>query len=278
MRNRSGCPRAPGVALGHPPLHLHGAPDRVDHTRELGQEAVAGVLDDLAPVLRDLRLDQLPEMVPRRSCVPSSSAPIRREYPATSAARIAVRRRTGGMACPAVDWPNQVYPQIRGGPSVRWVGWPLTWSHSRSASYSPPPPPCSGLMSSCVYGGEGAPACPLIPWAHPARAKATKRAASRRRQCINLPSRHWPVPDQPISHKRQAEATASRHHCNPMAERIENIPESPPRLETPMFFTFPRTPAGMPSARPWSSASRSASTTAWCGSPGEYSSAFDTTA
>ena len=28
---------------------------------------------------------------------PSSSAPIRREYPATSAARIAVRRRTGAM-------------------------------------------------------------------------------------------------------------------------------------------------------------------------------------
>jgi hypothetical protein len=24
-----------------------------------------------------------------------------------------------------------------------------------------------------------------------------------------------------------------------MAERIENIPQSPPRPETPMFFTFP---------------------------------------
>jgi hypothetical protein len=32
-----------------------------------------------------------------RSCVPSSLAPIRREYPATSAARIAVRRRTEGI-------------------------------------------------------------------------------------------------------------------------------------------------------------------------------------
>jgi hypothetical protein len=37
-----------------------------------------------------------------RSCVPSSSAPIKREYPATSAARIAVRRRTGGIGGPAV--------------------------------------------------------------------------------------------------------------------------------------------------------------------------------
>jgi hypothetical protein len=33
----------------------------------------------------------------RRSSVPSSSAPIRREYPTTSAARIAVRRRTEGI-------------------------------------------------------------------------------------------------------------------------------------------------------------------------------------
>jgi len=32
-----------------------------------------------------------------------------------------------------------------------------------------------------------------------------------------------------------------------------------------MFFTFPRTPAGMPSGRPSSSGSRSASTTVWCG-------------
>jgi hypothetical protein len=38
-----------------------------------------------------------------RSCVPSSSAPIRREYPATSTARIAARRRTGGICHAAVD-------------------------------------------------------------------------------------------------------------------------------------------------------------------------------
>ena len=44
---------------------------------------------------------------------------------------------------------------------------------------------------------------------------------------------------KPISHKQQAEATAPRHHCNAMVERIENVPESAPRPETPMFFTFP---------------------------------------
>ena len=38
----------------------------------------------------------------RSSGESGGSAPIRREYPATSAARMAVRRRTGGMARPAV--------------------------------------------------------------------------------------------------------------------------------------------------------------------------------
>jgi hypothetical protein len=42
-------------------------------------------------------LTNCPRWAFRRSCVPSSSAPIRREYPATSAARIAVRRRTEGI-------------------------------------------------------------------------------------------------------------------------------------------------------------------------------------
>jgi phosphate:Na+ symporter len=41
-----------------------------------------------------------------RSCVPSSSAPMRREYPATSAARIAVRRRIEGISRPAVRCLN----------------------------------------------------------------------------------------------------------------------------------------------------------------------------
>jgi len=43
----------------------------------------------------------------RLSCVPSSSAPISREYPATSAARIATRRRTAGVVHPAKGALNQ---------------------------------------------------------------------------------------------------------------------------------------------------------------------------
>ena len=48
------------------------------------------------------------------SWVPSSSAPIRREYSATSAARIAVRRRTGGMTCPAVDCLTNLLRNLHG--------------------------------------------------------------------------------------------------------------------------------------------------------------------
>jgi hypothetical protein len=50
------------VPRGHSPLHLHGAPDGVNHAGELGQQAVAGVLHDPARVLGDLGIDQLTEM------------------------------------------------------------------------------------------------------------------------------------------------------------------------------------------------------------------------
>src|SRR5215469_4650554 len=50
------------IALGHPPLHFHGAPDGVNDARELGQEAVTGVLDDAPPVFADLRLDQVSQV------------------------------------------------------------------------------------------------------------------------------------------------------------------------------------------------------------------------
>src|SRR5215469_1929789 len=50
------------LALGHPALDLHGASDGINYTGELRQEAIAGVLHSAAPVLRDLRLDQFPEM------------------------------------------------------------------------------------------------------------------------------------------------------------------------------------------------------------------------
>jgi len=51
-----------GLPVDHPTLDPDGAAHGVHHTRELRQEAVAGVLYDPAPVLRDLWLDQLAEM------------------------------------------------------------------------------------------------------------------------------------------------------------------------------------------------------------------------
>ena len=51
-----------GLAVEHAALHFGGAAHRVDHAGEFRQHAVAGVLDDAAPVLLDLRIDQLTEM------------------------------------------------------------------------------------------------------------------------------------------------------------------------------------------------------------------------
>ena len=44
--------RATRVPLGHALLHLNGAPHRIQDAGELREEAVAGVLDDSAPVRR----------------------------------------------------------------------------------------------------------------------------------------------------------------------------------------------------------------------------------
>ena len=80
-------------------LHLDRAAHRIDDAGKLHQQAVAGGLDDAAVVLGDLRIDELAHACAlRRSSVPSSSAPISREYPATSAARIAARRRVWLMS------------------------------------------------------------------------------------------------------------------------------------------------------------------------------------
>jgi len=89
-----------GLTVDHCPLHLDSATDRIDDAREVDQHPVAGGLDDPPVVFCDLGVDQLRRWALNRSCVPSSSAPIRREYPATSAARIAVRRRTEGISRP----------------------------------------------------------------------------------------------------------------------------------------------------------------------------------
>ena len=53
-----------GLAIDHPPLHLGGTAHRINDAREFREQTVAGVLDDAAPVLKDLRIYQLPEMRP----------------------------------------------------------------------------------------------------------------------------------------------------------------------------------------------------------------------
>ena len=88
-----------GVPLGHRLLHRDGAAHRIDDAGKLHQQAVAGGLGprarpgDAALVLGDLRVE---ELAPQRVEAFERALlvrPISREYPATSAARIAARRR-----------------------------------------------------------------------------------------------------------------------------------------------------------------------------------------
>ena len=50
------------VAIEHAALHFGGTAHRVDNAGELGQEAVAGGLDDAPLMLADFRIDQLAAM------------------------------------------------------------------------------------------------------------------------------------------------------------------------------------------------------------------------
>ena len=50
------------LAFDHPALDLDGTPDGVHHARKLGQETVAGVLYDPAPMLCDLWIDEFTEV------------------------------------------------------------------------------------------------------------------------------------------------------------------------------------------------------------------------
>ena len=59
---RSSLRDASRLRSAHPALHLDRAQHRVDDAREFRQHAVAGVFDDPAVMLLDLRLDQLAAM------------------------------------------------------------------------------------------------------------------------------------------------------------------------------------------------------------------------
>ena len=66
------------IAVRHAALNLDGATHRVDRAAEFDQHSVAGGLDDAAPMLGDLRVDQRLRQAFSRARVPSSSLPIRR--------------------------------------------------------------------------------------------------------------------------------------------------------------------------------------------------------
>jgi hypothetical protein len=85
--------RDAGVSLEHRLLHRDRAAHRIDDAGKFHQHAVAGGLDDPATVLGYLRIEELAaqrfEAFERAFLVRAIS----REYSATSAARIAARRR-----------------------------------------------------------------------------------------------------------------------------------------------------------------------------------------
>ena len=68
-------------ALGHPTLHRNRTGDRLDHARELDQDAIAGRLDNAAPVVSDLGVDEFAAM---RSEPRESAGLIRPHQPAVS--------------------------------------------------------------------------------------------------------------------------------------------------------------------------------------------------
>jgi hypothetical protein len=79
------------VALGHRLLHLDRAAHRIDDAGKFGQQAVAGTMRPWCLAIFGSTNSRRSALRPLS--VPSSSALISREYPATSAARIAARRR-----------------------------------------------------------------------------------------------------------------------------------------------------------------------------------------
>jgi len=86
------------LAIIHPALDLDRAAHGVDDTRKFRSKP--------SPVFFTVRprcsvifgSTSCPKCALRRACVPSSSSPMRREYPATSAARIAASRRVEAIA------------------------------------------------------------------------------------------------------------------------------------------------------------------------------------
>ena len=90
--------RYPGIGFGQRRLHLDGAAKRRDDAGEFDEQPVAGTMRPRCRAIFGSMISA--RSVFSRPRVPSSSASISREWPATSAARIAASRRST-RACPA---------------------------------------------------------------------------------------------------------------------------------------------------------------------------------
>ena len=89
-----------GIARAHTAFNFDSATHCIDNTAEFHQHAVAGVLNDPSTVFGDFRFDDARRWSFNWTCVPSSSQPMSRLYPATSAARMAHSRRSNR------SWPK----------------------------------------------------------------------------------------------------------------------------------------------------------------------------
>ena len=90
-----------GIGLDHSLLKLDGGSQRINCTGELEQRAVASELDQPAAFLAKIGSRRSARFCFTRATVPLSSRPIRREYPTTSAATIAARRRCSRATRPS---------------------------------------------------------------------------------------------------------------------------------------------------------------------------------
>jgi hypothetical protein len=96
-----------GVSLFHLAPHFDGATHRIDHAGELEEQAVSRGLHDPAAMFLDLRIGQLASECLQSGESPLFAIPMRREYPATSAARIAASLRSTRSVAKAV-LPNRM--------------------------------------------------------------------------------------------------------------------------------------------------------------------------
>jgi hypothetical protein len=107
------------IALSHFPLDLCPAADGIRHARKFRQKAVAGVLNDPAPVLLDLRIDQLPKMgfepLVRPLLIRSHQTRVPCHIGGKDCGEAADRRHFS----PGVTCLNQLYLETRMSPSAR---------------------------------------------------------------------------------------------------------------------------------------------------------------